>query len=238
MRIIGLFCILTLILFGCKKDKELLTGDIMGKITVYNQDLTNSSDNSGVQVSLYTDAALLSTNLTDMHGIYRFENMKYGKYRIDLQKENYIESEDSYTFNHIGGYSPTLKDGSIYEIPDYNLTIDSIKVLSSVGELLVYLKIDGDTIIPFPYYILVGYYGNTEDVSSDNYSGLVSGIVSNWSLASSYKAPAVIYDIYMNLPPGIIYIRFYLLTQGQTIYHPINKEALGKPSNVISFTWQ
>ena len=224
---------------GCKKDKELLTGDIMGKITVYNQDLTTSSDNSGVQVSLYSNETLQDTKATDTRGQYRFENLPYGKYRIDLQKENFIKSEANYnyTFNHIGGYSPTLKDGSIYMIPDYILTIDSIKVLSSAGELLVYLKIDGDTIIPFPYYVLVGYYSNSEDVSNINCSGLVTGIVGNWVITSSYKSPAVIYDIYMNLPPGTIFIRFYLLTQGQTIY-PINKEALGKPSNVISFTWQ
>lgn len=210
----------------------------MGKITVYNQDLTTSSDNSGVQVSLYKGENSFGTTVTDSRGLYRFKDQEYGKYRIDLGKENYIESENYYTFNHIGGYSPTLKDGSVYKIPDYILTIDSVKALPSKGEILVNLKIDGNTIMPFPYYVLIGYYGTGEDVSFDNNSGRVSGTVSNWYLTSSYKASAVIYDIYRNLPPGTIFIRFYLLTQGQTIYHPINKEALGKPSNVVSFTWQ
>jgi hypothetical protein len=45
---------------------------------------------------------------------------------------------------------------------------------------------------------------------------------------------------YLMLPqsPNIVYVRFYLLTNGQSIYDPINKEALGKPSNVVSFIWQ
>jgi hypothetical protein len=243
MRKIWLFSILTIILNGCHKNSELLTGDIMGKISVINQDLTVSSDNSGVQVSLYNNNTLLNTTITDIQGVYRFEKLPYGKYGIDLQKENYLETEipayegDKYSFNHVGGYSPTLKDFSIYQIPDYVLTIDSVKSIYSNSDLLVYLRINGDTLIPFPYYSLIGYYGNSETVSKDNYSGVVTGVAGNWFSISPNKAPAVIHDSYFNLS-GTIFMRFYLLTQGQTVYYSINKEALGKPSNVISFTWQ
>jgi hypothetical protein len=243
MRKICLFLIITVILNSCDKDKELLRGDIVGKISVTNQDVTASSDNSGVEVSLYNNNTLLNTTLSDKDGLYRFENLPYGKYRIDLQKENYLKDENYvsgtyyYSFNHVGGYSPTIKDFRIYQIPDYVLTIDSVRALSNYGELLVYLKINGDTIIPFPYYSLIGYYGSSEIVSKDNFSGMVTGLVGNWISTSSYKAPAVIYDIYFNLS-GTIFMKFYLLTQGQNIYIPINRGALGKPSNVISFTWQ
>lgn len=223
---------------SCSREKELLKGDIMGKITVYGQDYDVLSDNSDIHVSLYSDSTLLSSYITDSRGLYRFENIEYGKYRIDLQKNNYIKQETYYTFNHVGGYSPTLYDGSLHQIPGYLLTIDSLRVLSDNNELLVYLKIDNDTIIPFSYYILVGYYGNTAEVSKDNYTGIVTGLVSRWVMNSSYRAPAIIYDFYKNSLPDTFFIRFYLLTHGQSIYTSINKSALGKPSNVISFTWQ
>jgi hypothetical protein len=232
-----------LIFNGCRKEKEVLTGDILGKIMVYNKDVSESSDKSGIQVNLFSEESLLKTTVTDTRGIYRLETVPYGKYRIDLQKENYLEEEnylggaDIYEFNHIGGYSPTLKDLRIYEIPDYVLQIDSVKALPSAGELLVYLKVDGDTIFPFFSYTLLGYYSNNPDVSEDNSSGHASGIIGNGQPLFSYKAPAEIFDLYINLP-DTIYMRFYLLTMGQTTYYPINKEALGKPSNVISFSWQ
>jgi hypothetical protein len=213
----------------------------MGKIRVYNQDLTASSDNSGVQVSLYSDKTLLATTLTDERGQYHFENISYGKYSIDLQKEKYIKAGANYTFNHIGGYSPSFLDGSVYEIPEYILTIDSVNVNSSDGELLVYLKIDGTDNLPFSFYDLIGYCGNDQTVSKDNYSFIVTGIVANsFSFYPNiyFGAQGVIYYMNRNFSPDAIYIRFYLLTFGQSIYYTINKESLGKPSNVTSFIWQ
>jgi hypothetical protein len=234
---------LVLLFTGCHKEKELLTGDIMGKISVCNQDLTLSSDNSGVQVSLYSDNTLLDTKVTDSRGLYRFENISYGKYSIDLQKDKYIKAgvNYDYSFNHVGGYSATLKDGSVSEVPYYNLTIDSLKVKSSDGELFLYVKIDGSKVIPFFFYTIIGYCGADPTVSKDNYSFIITGTVSDsYSLYNvTYdNANAVIYNISRGFSPDQIYVRFYLLTNGQSIYYKLNKEALGKPSNVMSFVWQ
>lgn len=240
---IRVFCVLAILLSGCHKEKELLTGDVTGKITVYNQDLTASSDNSGVQVSLYSDNTLLETKVTDNRGYYRFENISYGRYSIDLQKDKFIKAgvNYDYTFNHIGGYSPTFMDGSVCEVPHYSLTIDSLKVKSSDGELLIYVKIDGSKVIPFRFYSIVGYCGTDPTVSKDNYSFILTGTAGS-SFTSNpeiyYNANAIIRYINRNFSPDKIYVRFYLLTYGQSIYSPINKEALGKPSNVMSFVWQ
>lgn len=239
MKKILMFCMLGIVLWGCHKEKELLTGDVMGKITVYNQDLTASSDNSGVQVSLYSGNSLLDTKLTDSHGLYHFEDIEYGKYSIDLLKDKCIKPVTKYAFNHVGGYSPTILDGSVYMIPDYNLTIDSLKVKD--GDLYVYSKIDGSKIIPFSFYSLIGYCGTDQNVSKDNYSFLITGTVSGlYSLypVTYYNANAVIHYISLQKSPDLIFVRFYLLTSGQSIYSAINKEALGKPSNVTSFIWQ
>src|SRR5664279_1984351 len=104
MKKIIVLCALVLLFESCK-DKELLTGDIIGRITVYNQDLTASADNSGVAVSLNRDKTLMETKITDIRGQYRFENVPYGRYSIDLIKENYVKPAINYTFNHVGGYS-------------------------------------------------------------------------------------------------------------------------------------
>jgi hypothetical protein len=50
-------------------------------------------------------------------------------------------------------------------------------------------------------------------------------------------ANGIMFDIY-NIPlTTTYYLRFYLLAYGQNIYSAINKDALGKPSNVITFKW-
>jgi hypothetical protein len=240
MRKIFVFCMIVTVFAGCHKEKELLTGDVMGKITVYNQDLTTSLDNSGVEVSLYNENTLLETTLTDARGQYRFEDFSYGKYSIDLQKEKFFKegTYTNYSFNHVGGYSPSIVDGAVYKVPDYNLIIDSVKPFD--GELYLYVKIDGSSVIPFLFYCIIGYSGNDPTVSKDNYSYIISGVVMD-----SYAGYPIDYHNangvmrYLRLPqsPDKVYTRFYLLTNGQSPYNPINKEALGKPSNVVSFIW-
>lgn len=230
---------MVLVYTSCRKEKELITGDITGRVFVYKEDLTSLEDKSGVQVSLLSDTTLLNTTLTDIHGQYRFENIVYGKYKIDLKKEYYIKADDDYTFYHIGGYSPTLKDADIYEIPDYTLTIDSTLVLSSGYALKLYLKINGDTLIPFFYYFLLGYCSTSPDVSMDNYSFLISGLVLKYPMYPPYAAHGEISNNVQSLNTSeTYYLRFHLIAQGHDYYGPINKQALGKPSNVVSFKWQ
>jgi hypothetical protein len=141
--------------------------------------------------------------------------------------------------SHIGGYSPTLKDLNIFEVPRYEIAIDSVKTDSLDYYIYLYLKVDGNTEIPFFYNVLVAYYGNDPDVSYENYSGIATGVAGY--LWPFYKEPyynAKIYDFYTNLT-GTIYMRLYLLTMGQSSYvRPFNPAALGKPSNVVSFVWQ
>lgn len=246
MKKIWVFYMLVIVFAGCHKEKELLTGDVMGKITIYNQDLTASSDNSGVEVSLYSNSSLLETKVTDEQGMYRFENISYGKYSIDLQRNNYVKPSANYYFNHIGGYSPSIFDGSLYQIPDYILTIDSVRAQPSEARLLVYFKTNGSVEIP-PYYTLIGYCGNDQTVSKDNYSFILVGAMLDRSFPDYYqKADAVMFNIYRDgalhmielIPSNLIFIRFHLLTRGQSSYGTLNRIALGKPSNVMSFVWQ
>jgi hypothetical protein len=235
------FCLFFLLIIGidsCKKEQVLLTGDIIGRISVYNEDRTTSVDNSGINVNLIKDTNILKIAVTDFHGQYRFENIGYGKYKIKLQKEKYVESGDDYAIYHIGGYSPTIRDGSMYEIPDYILTIDSLKLINDYT-LQLYLTINGDSIPPFHfYYPVIGFCSTSPEVTKDNYSFMISGNVSWQPLNPLYKAYGEIFNNVESLNSSdTYYLRFYLMVWGFNFDNPLYKQALGRPSNVISFKW-
>jgi hypothetical protein len=237
MSRIYLFFIIALVFSGCRKDKELLTGDIIGKITVYNQDLSISSDMSGVRVNLFSENNIQETTLTDTRGMYHFENISYGKYTIDLQKDRFLKPLGVYKVNHIGGKSPSIFDAYISEIPGYVITVDSVVYQPSFPRLLIYFQTEGNVRIP-EYYYIIGYCGDNPSVSKDDYSFIMPGItLDKTSIYADYyqKADAVAGNLSGMFPFKHIYIRFYLVTLGQSEYQPINKDALGKPTNVASF---
>jgi len=228
------------LLLSCKEKSEILSGDITGKINITEQDQSPAPDNSGVETILYDyDGNHISSFLTESSGNYTFRDIPYGRYSIELEKQGYLQSNEipSAIFQ-IGGYSPTLKDFDIYEVPKYEISVDSVRTDSLNYYIYLYLKVDGNKEIPFFYNVLVAYYGTDPDVSYENYSGMATGVVGNlWPL---YKEPynAKIYDFYTDLT-GPIYMRVYLLTIGQSTYkRPFNPAALGKPSNVFSFVWE
>ena len=121
--------VIALLLSGCKEKSEILSGDITGKINVTEQDQSPAPDNSGVETILYDyNGNLISSFLTESSGIYIFRDIPYGRYRIELQKQGYLQgNEIPSEISHIGGYSPTLKDLNIFEVPGYEITIDSVK---------------------------------------------------------------------------------------------------------------
>lgn len=236
-----IFILVILLTAGCKKEKEILSGNLLGKVRIINQDQSYASDNSGVMVNLFdADGYQISAAISESTGKYEFSDIPYGKYKIDLQKDNYLEGYDflkGYTFSHIGGYSPTLKDFYIYEIPKFALSVDSVKAVPAENRIKIYLKVNGDTVMPFAYYGLLGFFGSNPDVSATNYAGIGMGVAGNIIAWYDFDMSAYIFDFYTNLT-GPVYMRFYLLTQGQSVYtRPVNVNALGQPSNVVSFVW-
>ena len=233
------FFILILISAGCHKKSELLTGDIVGRVTVYNKAGILSTDYSGIKVNLLNDTSIINNSFTDEYGQYLFSGISYGKYKIELQKDNYIEQQVDYSFFHVGGYSPTIRDAVIYEIPDYKMTIDSILLFSSEFRLKLYLKIDGTTIIPFDAYRVIGFCSTSPEVSIDNYLFTISGRVLKSPLYTPFDASGEFSSNVWKLnTPDTYYLIFYLLAYGQNFSTTVNKKALGKPSNVISFKWE
>jgi hypothetical protein len=238
-----LFTLLILVfLGGCKKNEELLIGDITGVVSTFNQDNLLSNDQSDVRVFLLKDSVLVDSTLTDLYGQYIFHHLPYGKYNIDLKKENFLQSNASHYFNHVGGYSPTIARFDQFEIPTFQVTVDSIWLIQSEYQLHLFVRINDNELVPAGFYWLDGFAGKTPDVSKDNYIALVGGCIYNDferpPFTSSVKC--LIYSFLPEieaLKSDTIYFRFYPLALGQVLYGPISQRGLGKPSNVIKYFW-
>jgi hypothetical protein len=249
LKFVHILFIFIIFLQACQKQEEIMTGKITGRMAIYNQSFKSMPDRSGILVSLLRDGSIVTSDTTDFKGGYLFENIPYGKYRIDLKKDKYIQAWNPPFVYHVGGYSPTYANLSVFEIPIYELGIDSIDYYSDGHELIIYLKFDGDTVITYNLYgyPFIAYAGNSPDISKDNYITKGNGILRDfWDV---YNSPPRIVSVYgrMNLYTfspaikdaisGTVYLRIYPLANGQgygtsTQFYP---DALGKPSNVISF---
>ncbi len=247
-----LFCICFLFC-ECRKDKELLSGDISGVISAVNEDNTRDPDQSGTQVFIYQDSRLVNETSTNYSGQYIFKDMPLGIYAIDLQRSNFVKTRSSFKVEHLGGYSPTLANFTMYEIPTFILTIDSIiKIEGDPSRLDVLLKINGDTILPYynyeyvPYYDMIVYVSESDDVSKDNYDFQVKGFLEtiSGSYYDGYKKTAVkglVVDFFPDprvIAKGRLFFRFYPMAFGRGYAEwDYYKEALGPPSNVATFIW-
>jgi hypothetical protein len=238
--------VLFLLLLNCRKDQEIIRGDIFGKIYSYDQYGFSVPDQSGITVKLFRDTAVLEYTLTDSRGQYAFNNLPYGKYGISIEKALYIQSWEPKIVYHAGGYSPTLANYNLFEIPTHELYLDSVSVTSIDYRLIVHLKFNGDTALPlniFGMYAKV-FAGNSPEISSENHVSEGRAYLSEYG-PENYQKKVAVYgstngmDQYFNqLKEDTIYLRMYPIAFGQgnwvNEYFP---EALGKPSNVISFVW-
>lgn len=242
------FIAFLIFLGGCQKDEALITGEISGTVLTFNQAFTLSNDQSGVQVVLYKESVVLDSTSTDEQGHYIFSHVPYGKYHVNLRKDGFIQSYSTHTVFHVGGYSPTLVNLDLYEIPTYEVHLDSVVFNAADWALYFHLKVNGDTISPggtyyYPPYLV--FASNSPDVSIEQYISHGRGYLMDYDLDHYPEKTAVygrtfLYEMYNfnALQSGNVYLRLYPLAYGQG-YAPDDyyKEALGKPSNVVSFVW-
>lgn len=248
LRFFIFISVFVILLPSCRKEDELITGTVTGQMKIYDQFQKQLSDGSGIRVTLLNSNGIVATDTTDKMGGYFFEDIPYGRYRIFLNKDKYIQAWDPPFFDHVGGYSPTYINLGIFEVPVYNLTLDSVRYDSYYGELDIHLKLNGDTIIPLGAYSnrFIAYISDKPEVSKDNYIVFGKGYLAD---QISYNNPpdkvAVFgrlnFDLYpydRDVPHGMVYMRIYPLAYGQGyMVNQFYKEALGKPSNIISFDW-
>jgi hypothetical protein len=233
-----------MLLVDCRKDQEIITGNVTGKIYCYDQYGFLMPDQPGIAVKLYRDTALLNSTLTDSRGQYLFEHMSYGKYSISCEKDFFILPSWPHIIYNAGGYSPTLADLNLHEIPTYDLFLDSVGYLAEYYTYVIYTKFNGDTLLPqYGSYglPLKVFAGNTPEISSENYISTGDAYLEDISGTEKVAVYAILWSMdqfFNHLKDGTIYLRMYPIAFGQGfVPSSYNPRALGSPSNVISFKW-
>jgi hypothetical protein len=105
-----------------------------------------------------------------------------------------------------------------------------------------------DTIIPPGLYIypFIAYISDNSEVSSESFTVYGKGYIRDYTdyIHSPYRVAVfgkLGFDLFpydRDVPAGTVYIRIYPLAHGQGyLVNEFYKEALGKPSNIISFDW-
>lgn len=238
MKAFKLFIIyFTFLLFvGCERnDKDLLVGDIIGKVEIYDENNYLLQERSNVDVSLIDDTTAIYSS-TNQVGQFNFENIQYGNYQIDLVKEGFVKSiNQNFVVNHLGGYSPTLINYYLFEIPKFELLIDSFDIALGPNSSYAYLSLTGNSDLPYKGYMLIFFFGQTPEVSRDNYIFHVNGFIRSDNIFDLYTRASLGYirdDLL--LKSDSVYFRVYPQANGQQMYE-FYPESLGKPSNVVSF---
>jgi hypothetical protein len=241
MKPVICICIIWYLLYGCQQEEELISGDISGIISTYYQDLTLRADQSGIPVNLYDkDNVLIGEQFTDTLGRYTFENIAYGRYRLDPQLENFVKEGISHTVYHAGGYSPTVFNSGLYEIPTFELMVDSIRWYA-FSSVMAYMKIKDGIPLPVSLYPLRCFFSITPLVSKDDF--IIQGYGTIWFLSpaqeTAYGEIHYIDKPFDTIGSDTVYCCFYPMAfgQGSEYNNDYAKEALGKPSNVVQFVW-
>lgn len=221
-----------------KSDPELLSGDIAGIVEVYDENQYLLEDMSGVQLSLTNEIFTTQTS-TDPTGKFFFEDIDYGNYQADLAMEGYIKPYRDYPIHHLGGYSPTLVEYKIYEVPKFETRIDSIIFSGKYERSDIYVNLQELSGKPKIAYIFWCFFSNSPDLSDELYVARNSGWMWSPELEGSLTEISVeIWDSrFDQLVADTIYLRVYPQAWGQG-YYDYYPESLGKGSNVISFLAQ
>lgn len=231
-----LFCCLAV---GCEKTEPvLLSGDIAGMVKVYDENNYLQEDMAGVQVNL-SGEIFASQSITDPLGQFHFQDISYGNYQVDLEMEGYIKTTSDYTLHHLGGYSPTMVEYRLYEIPKFETHIDSISFNGKYERSYIHVNLQELSGLPKIGYILWCFFSNTPDVSDEQFVAKNSGWI--WSPEIDGLLTEISVEIWDNrfdqLQSDTIYLCVYPQAWGQG-YYDSYPESLGKASNVISFLTQ
>jgi hypothetical protein len=234
--------VISFAVFACEEtDAPVLEGDIHGTVSLNDAYGFPVSDKSGVQVQLTGEDAELETT-TDSYGQYIFQDLPFGKYYINLNKENYVEADRNFSIGHIGGDAPTLISLVMNEIPEYYYGIDSMTYCPSYSNFNIYMHTLGATkaFVEYRSFYVHCFFSQSPDVSCENYENSFFWITS--TRTALYYTFWYGSNHFLNEYTGTVYCRIYPQTYYNEIWgstysnSPVYPETLGPPSEVFSFT--
>lgn len=226
---------------ACEKDTEyeVLSGQLIGYVTLYDSVRNKISDNSGVEIIVKGSNPQLKT-LTDESGQFIIDNLKSGIYNIIYNKKGYCPHKIvSYQF--VGGH----KFSTIYPISLFSQSkfqIDSLEITDlewqySV-EFLVTAKVSNQ--IENTPYLCRYYLSNEPDVSYKNYktTGTSYSFYGNEVISFNLQVDTLKYpigsELYLIMYPTADSFQSYTdINTGKKIYTSVN---IDKPSDVANIT--
>jgi hypothetical protein len=228
-----IFLLFILFLGGCITDEVLLPGDITGTISATDEN-GYKVDPGGISVTLTNDS-LSFNEVTGGDGWYRFHEIPMGNYTVEVEKEGYVPSESHLLVRHIGGFSPTISNFSIQEVPQYSLRVDSVsaETRSSRDELMIYGSFQNRTGKPRVGYGIRLFVHNSPNVSHAVYTDTSYGYIMDRGITGdNFEFQTEIWRFYEK--GETVYFCIYPLANISDWYVP-RKEALGPPSEI--FEW-
>ncbi|MEA1899021.1 MAG: carboxypeptidase-like regulatory domain-containing protein [Bacteroidota bacterium] len=226
---------------ACEKETEyeVLSGQLIGYVTLYDSDRTKLSDSGGVEVIVEGSNPQIKAS-TDEDGQFKIDNLKSGIYNIVFNKEGYCQHKIiSYQF--VGGNKPS----TIYQTALYsqsNFQIDSLKITDLerqyTVEFMVNAKISNqkENLSSYCRY----YLSNEPDISYKKYISTdiayrFSGDedISFYIRIDTLKFP-IGSELYLIMyPTSETYQNYTDINTGNKIYTSINSN---KPSEVATIT--
>lgn len=240
-KILILSFFILLLNIACEKETEyeVLSGQLIGYVTLYDSDRTKLSDNSGVEVIVEGSNPQIKAS-TDEDGQFIIDNLKSGIYNIVFNKEGYCQHKIvSYQF--VGGNKPaTLYQTSLYGLS--NLQIDSLEITDLerqyTVEFVVTAKVTKQNENTSSYCRF--YLSNTPDISYKNYSttDIVYSFSSNEYISFYLQIDTLKFPIGSELyvimyPASEPYQNYTDINTGNKIYTSIN---INNPSEVANIT--
>lgn len=238
IKISIIFLFVLLIAFACEKETEynVLSGKIIGYVSLTDCQGKSPSDKSGVEILLEGSNPATRT-FSDVNGKFIIDDLKSGIYNIVFNKEGYGQHK-IIAYQFVGGNKPTtLYSTNLYELS--NILIDSLELSESEEyfnvDLLITAKLtrqNENYTRSFRYYL-----SNTPDVSYKNYISTSSfysyydELLFLQSRIDTVKFP-VGSELFMIVYPSSGNYQCYIdVNSGKAIYSSITIE---NASNVVS----
>lgn len=234
-KLFGFLCLLLAVaLIACEKKEGFQDVDVTVKLT--DQNWYPLTDHSGVTVAL-TKGNETIKGITNENGKSVFPKLPYGSFNVTFEKEGYIP-------DLIGPFVIDNTSDSVWsyffqmvEIPTFRITIDSIFYKSRMDDrAFAYGNITDLKGMPAVQYVLRIFFGNTPDVSKDNYQFYHFGTIMG-RLIKDGRYEMWIINWYGQMIQGNfdkLYVRIYPCAYYQK-WTTLRKEGLGTPAEV--FEW-
>jgi hypothetical protein len=233
------FAVLSLI-SGCEKEVvyDVLEGDLIGSVKLYNSWRAVLDDHNGVTVTLEGSDPRVAVN-TNAEGDFRFEGIRSGTYNLVFSKSGYTTHKE-FGFQFVGGNVPTYAGRtSLYQLT----SVRAEELTLSATANYFYVSMSGScqaSNLPAGNYSYFRYYlSDSPDVSWKNYrhTGVVFSGGTNiflYNINDFIKYYPSGTDLYAIVYPCVMDSQYYVdMDTGNLIYTTVNSDNGSNVAHIV-----